>query len=391
MEKCLLIRYGEIYLKGKNRKFFENLLENNIQNAANPYNAVVSRIPGRFLLTGYKASDEKALISCMKKQAGIFSLSDAYCIDSNLNAITDLAVSLMQDEEGTFKVETNRADKTFPLNSMEISSHVGGKILEKNKNLKVDVISPEKKINIDIRENKKTYIFKDTIMGVGGMPVGCSGDGLLLLSGGIDSPVAGYMMAKRGAKLHAIHFHSFPYTSELARLKVEELAKKLAEYNAGDLEVYMCSMTHYQEEINKNCKSDYNITLLRRAMFKIAERLCKEKGFKMIITGESLGQVASQTIESMTVVGNIVKDTQIMRPLIAFDKNETIEISRKIDCYDISIRPYEDCCTIFVPKSPVIKPRLENVEAQEKLIAFDLLVDEAYSTIEKVVIKAKEK
>ena len=226
-------------------------------------------------------------------------------------------------------------------------------------------------------------------MGVGGMPVGSAGKGLLLLSGGIDSPVAGFMMAKRGTKLQALHFHSFPYTSELARLKVEELAVKIAEYNAGDLEIYMCPMTHYQEEINRNCKDIYNITLLRRAMFRIAERLCKEKGLQMIITGENLGQVASQTIESMTVVGNVVDDIQIMRPLIAFDKQEIIEVSKKIDTYDISIRPYEDCCTVFVPDNPVTKPRLSSVEEEEKKMDYEALIDEAYSKIEVVKISAK--
>ena len=226
-------------------------------------------------------------------------------------------------------------------------------------------------------------------MGVGGMPVGSAGQGLLLLSGGIDSPVAGYMMAKRGTKLKALHFHSFPYTSQLARLKVEELAAKIAEYNTGELEIYMCPMTKYQEEINKNCRDIYNITLLRRAMFRIAERLCKENNLKMIITGESLGQVASQTIESMTVVGNVVEDVQIMRPLIAFDKQDTIEIAKKIDTYETSIRPYEDCCTIFVPDNPVTKPKKENVELEENKLKWEELIEEAYNSIETVVIKAK--
>ncbi len=389
MDRCLLLRFGEIYLKGKNRNFFEKLLENNIKNAISAYNCEFSRIPGRYVVSGYNLASEPALIALLTKQAGLFSLSPAVCFDTDLDNLKDMATKLMEDEEGTFKVETNRADKTFSLNSMQISAMLGGEILKANKSLKVDVVHPEHILNVDVRENKKTYMFLKTYPCVGGMPVGSAGRGLLLLSGGIDSPVAGYMMAKRGAKIYALHFHSFPYTSELARRKVEELAEKIAAYNAGELEVFMCPMTHYQEEINKNCKSDYNITLLRRAMFTIAERLCKDKGFKMIITGESLGQVASQTIESMSVVGEVVKDTQIMRPLVGFDKQDTIELSRKIDCYDISIRPYEDCCTVFVPKNPIIKPRLENVKREEAKLDFNVLVDEAYSKIESVVIKAR--
>lgn len=389
MDKCLLIRYGEIHLKGKNRNFFENLLENNIKNAVLGYNCEFSRIPGRYVLTGYKAIDEAKIINRLKKVAGIFSFSNAVYFNSSLENIKEAALKLMKGKRGTFKVITNRADKTFSIHSMDLSRLIGGVVLDNFDGLEVDVINPEISLNIDIRENKKTYMFTDTYLGMNGMPVGSSGNGLLLLSGGIDSPVAGYMMAKRGTKLVALHFHSFPYTSELAREKVEELGEKLAGYNAGDIEIYMCPMTHYQEEINKNCKNDYNITLLRRAMFTIAERLCKDKNIKMIITGESLGQVASQTIESMTVVGSVVKDTQIMRPLIGFDKQETIDISRKIECYDISIRPYEDCCTVFVPKNPIIKPKLENVLREESKIDFAKLVDEAYSKIEKVVIKAK--
>lgn len=389
MEKLLLIRYGEIFLKGKNRSFFENMLKDNIKNALLDFNVEVYKIPGRMIISGYNHEDENKIISLLVKQAGIYSVSPAEMIETNKEEIVKKAIEMVEDEEGTFKVETNRADKTFDMNSMDFSRFVGGKILASNKNLKVDVHNPEIHVNIDIRENNRTMLFTKTIMGMGGMPVASAGKGLLLLSGGIDSPVAGYMMAKRGTKLFALHFHSFPYTSELARLKVEELASKIASYNAGDLEIYMCSMTHMQEAINKFANEAYNITLLRRAMFKIAERLCLEKGFQMIITGESLGQVASQTIESMSVVGSVVKNIQIMRPLVAFDKQDTIEIAKKIDTFDISIRPYEDCCTVFVPDNPVTRPKKENVEREEAKFDFEKIVDEAYSTIEKVVIRAK--
>lgn len=389
MEKLVLIRYGEIFLKGKNRAFFENMLKDNIKNAIKDFGAEVYKIPGRMVVSGYDESDEKKIINLILDQAGIYSVSPAIMIETDKEKIIQEAINLVSEEEGTFKVQTNRADKSFSPNSMDFSRLVGGRILQSNHNLKVDVNNPDILVSIDIRENGKTMIFTKTLMGIGGLPVLSAGKGLLLLSGGIDSPVAGYMMAKRGTKLFALHFHSFPYTSELARLKVEELASKIARYNAGDLEIYMCSMTHMQESINKFANPIYNITLLRRAMFKIAERLCKEKGFQMIITGESLGQVASQTIESMSVVGNVVKDVQIMRPLVAFDKQDTIDIARKINTYDISIKPYEDCCTVFVPDNPVTRPKLANVEREEAKFDVDKIVDEAYLTIEKVTIRAK--
>lgn len=389
MEKLILIRYGEIFLKGKNRCFFENMLKSNIKNAIADFGADVYKIPGRMVVSGYKEEDEKRIETLLLDQAGIYSISPAIMVETDNETIIKQAIEMTKGDEGTFKVTTNRADKSFSPNSMEFSRIVGGRILEKNHDLSVDVNNPEMLVSIDIRENHKTMIFTKTLMGIGGMPVSSAGKGLLLLSGGIDSPVAGYMMAKRGTKLYALHFHSFPYTSELARLKVEELASKIARYNAGDLEIYMCSMTRMQEAINKFANEAYNITLLRRAMFTIAERLCKEKGFQMIITGESLGQVASQTIESMSVVGSVVKDVQIMRPLVAFDKQDTIDIARKINTFDISIKPYEDCCTVFVPDNPVTRPKKANVEREEAKFDFAKIVDEAYQTIEKVIIRAR--
>ena len=230
-------------------------------------------------------------------------------------------------------------------------------------------------------------MFEKTYMGVGGMPVGTSGSGLVLLSGGIDSPVAVYMMAKRGVKLSAVHFHSYPYTSNFAREKVEELAKILTGFT-GDMTIYMVSMTELQEEINAKCDDSFTITLLRRGMFTIAERLCKKYGKKMIVTGESLGQVASQTIESMTVVSEVVKETPIIRPLVAFDKCETIEIAKKIGTYETSIRPFEDCCTVFLPESPVVRPVLHKVLKEQNKLDFNAILDRAMESIEVVEIKA---
>ena len=388
MEKVILIRFGEIFLKGKNRGYFEKVLLGNIRSALAKFNLNVSKIPGRYLVSDYDVDDEFDIVNVLSKIPGIFSFSVAQTLETSIDLIEKLAVECMKNEVGTFKVETNRADKRLELNSMQISAKIGGVILASNKNLKVDIKNPDHIICIDIRENGKTYIYSKVIFGVGGMPVGSSGSGLLLLSGGIDSPVAGYMMAKRGVKISAVHFHSFPYTSNSAREKVEELASILTGYT-GDLTIYMVSMTELQEQIHEKCDDAYMITLLRRGMFTIAERLAKKYDRKMIITGESLGQVASQTIQSMTVVSEVVKNTPIIRPLVAFDKYETIDIAKKIGTYETSIRPFEDCCTVFLPDNPVIKPELYKVKKEQSKIDFDEILNRAMETIEIVEIKSE--
>ncbi len=387
MEKVILIRFGEIFLKGKNRGYFEKSLLQNIKRALESINAEVVKVPGRFMIQGYHVDDESEVIDRLSKIAGIFSFSPAICFDTSEENIVSYAIDLMKNVKGTFKVSTNRADKKFPLNSMEISRKVGGKILACNSNLKVDINEPENILNIDLRENGKTFMFEKTYSGVGGMPVGTSGSGLVLLSGGIDSPVAVYMMAKRGVKISAVHFHSYPYTSNFAREKVEDLAKILTGFT-GDMTIYMVSMTELQEQINANCDVSYMITLLRRGMFTIAERLCKKYGRKMIITGENLGQVASQTIESMTVVSEVVKDTPIIRPLVAFDKCDIIDVAKKIGTFETSIKPFEDCCTVFLPDSPVIKPQLYKVLKEQEKIDFDSILERAIAGLEVVEVKA---
>ncbi len=388
MEKTILIRFSEIFLKGKNRGYFEKMLFQNIKQALSKYSADVCKIPGRFEVVGYAEEDEFDIVQRLKQIPGVFSFSQAFKIETDFEKIAEFSIELMKNMSGTFKVETNRADKhTLTLNSMQISAEIGGRILACNKNIKVDIKNPEHILHIDIRENKETYIYEKTEFGVGGMPVGTSGSGLLLLSGGIDSPVAGYMMAKRGVKLSAVHFHSYPYTSSMAREKVEKLAKILSRY-AGDITIYMVSMTELQEQINANCDDSFTITLLRRGMFTVAEKLCRQHKKKMIITGESLGQVASQTIESMTVVSEVVKSTPILRPLVAFDKYETIDIAKKIGTFETSIEPYEDCCTVFLPESPVIRPDLYEVKKQQEKLDFDAIIDRALQTIEVAIIKA---
>ncbi len=388
MEKAILIRFSEIFLKGKNRGYFERFLFQNIKTALVNFDAEVCKIPGRYEVKNFREEDETKIIERLKQIPGIFSFSPATKIETDFEKISEVSVSMMRELAGTFKVETNRADKhTLNLNSMQISAEIGGRILSTNSNLKVDIKNPKHILHIDIRENKETYLYAKTIFGVGGMPVGTSGSGLLLLSGGIDSPVAGYMMAKRGVKLSCVHFHSYPYTSNMARDKVEKLAKIISSYT-GDLTVYMISMTELQEQINAHCDDSYTITLLRRGMFTVAEKLCKKFGKKMIITGESLGQVASQTIESMIVVSEVVKNTPILRPLVAFDKYETIELAKKIGTFETSIEPFEDCCTVFLPDSPVVRPNVYDTRREQEKLDFDAIIDRAMETIEIVEIKA---
>lgn len=388
MDKVIIVRYSEIHLKGKNRSFFEDLLKNNIKSVVKKYNANVTKIPGRYMITGFEKYDLPLIIESLQKIAGIFSFSVATEVNSTYEDIKSEALYQMAEAKGTFKVEVNRGDKTFALNSMQLAREIGGEILAFNHNLKVDVVNPQTKLCIDLRENQKTYIFSEVIYGMGGMPVGSSGKGMLLLSGGIDSPVAGYMMAKRGTKLVAVHYHSYPYTSELARVKVEKLAQELTEYNGGDIIVYMVNMAKYQETIHASCNDSYMITLLRRGMFRIAERIAKNHDIQMLITGENLGQVASQTIQSMTVVEDVVNSTPILRPLVAFDKTDIISVAKKIGTYETSIEPYEDCCTVFLPDNPVTKPRLANVETEEAKFDWQTLLEEAYNSIEVVKFNA---
>ncbi len=387
MNKVILIRFGEIFLKGKNRGFFERVLFNNIIEALAKFNLKVERVSGRYIVRDFDISQEDEILERIGKIAGIFSYSSAECIETSMQSIEENSIRIMKGVRGTFKVETNRADKrSIELNSMQISAEIGGKILESNSNLKVDIKNPEHILFIDIRENNETFIYEKILYGVGGMPVGTSSSGLLLLSGGIDSPVAGFMMAKRGVKVSAVHFHSFPYTSNFAREKVEKLAKLLVPYT-GTMTIYMVSMTELQEEIHAKCDNAYMITLLRRGMFTVAERLARKHGKKMLITGESLGQVASQTIESMTVVSDVIEKVPVMRPLVAFDKCETINIAKKIGTFETSIEPFEDCCTVFLPDNPVVKPELYKVKKEQSKIDFDAIINRAMESVEVVQIE----
>ena len=383
MNKVIIVRVCEIFLKGKNRFYFVNLLEENIKKALDGIKYDLVKLQMRYLVENFDEDKYDLIMSKLLKVCGIHTMSVAYCVESDVDKIAEAAIAECEDMKGSFKVETNRADKTFPLHSVELSAEIGGRILERyGKDLYVDVkkLMPKNILKIDIRENGQSLIYKDVIKGVGGMPVGSSGKGFLMLSGGIDSPVAGYMMAKRGMKLAAVHFHSYPYTGEAAKEKVITLGKMISEYSAG-MTLYVVKFTEIQEEIHKKCSEEFMITMMRRFMMRITERLANYHGGQAIITGESLGQVASQTTESITSSNSVVT-MPVFRPLIAFDKLETIEIANKIGTYETSILPYEDCCTVFLPKFPAIKPRMDRVLKEESRLDVEELIKRAMQNVE---------
>lgn len=382
--KVIIIRYSEIHLKGNNRDFFESALVNNIKSVLKDYKYDFSRSNARYVVRNFDDTQLYGIIDAVKNVFGVHSLSVAEEVDTDYALISAAALGFAP-QSGTFKVNTNRADKRFPMSSMEISSNVGGDILQHNPDLKVDLFNPEHVVSIDLRENGKTFVYSETIKAVNGMPVGTGGKGIVMLSGGIDSPVAAYMMAKRGMSLRAVHFHSFPYTSMQARQKVLDLAKIIKKYTLR-MTVDVVSFTEIQTAIHEKCPEEYMITIMRRFMMRIAERIAKNHGAGAVITGESLGQVASQTLESITST-NSVATIPVFRPLIGFDKDEIIEISQKIGAFETSILPYEDCCTIFLPKRPVTKPRLLQVEKVESALDVDTLVENALANIDTVVIE----
>lgn len=383
MEKVIIIRYCEIHLKGKNRGYFEKVFMVNLEKSLAGIRHEIRRPSGRYVVENFDASQAEEIIGRLKKVFGVHTLSLGYKVRADLDAIYEV-VKMIAPRDGTFKVETNRADKNFPLNSMQMNAEIGGRLLADIPALKVDVKHPQKILSIDIRENGDALVFGDFVKGAGGMPTGTAGRGTLLLSGGIDSPVAGYMVAKRGMTIEGVHFQSYPYTNLQAREKVEELAEILSSYT-GELHLHIVSVTHIQEAIHKYCPAEMMVTLLRRFMMRIAERISERVGSQCIITGESLGQVASQTIEGMTSSNAVVEKLPVLRPLVGFDKTEIIEIARKIGTYDTSVLPYEDCCTVFLPKHPLIKPDLAKVEEAEKKLDIGALLEEALSSEEEVV------
>lgn len=385
----ILIRYGELALKGNNMKLFVNKLQQNIKHKLKEFsNIQVKRTQGRLfiLLNGH---DPEPIVNKCKNIFGIYSLSLAIKVGNDVEEIKEAAKFALQHKKGTktFKVAVRRANKSFPIGSQEMNQLLGAFLLQNTEGFKVDVHQPDVEIKIEIRNNA-TYITSSVVKGLGGLPVGTSGKSLLLLSGGIDSPVAGYLAIKRGVEIDAIHFHSPPFTSERAKQKVLDLAKKLTQYSQV-INIHIVPFTKVQQEIFRNMPERYAMTIMRRMMLRISEHVCKKESLLSMTTGESLGQVASQTMESMNVI-NEVTNYPVLRPLISMDKEEIIKISKKIDTYDISIRPYEDCCTIFVPKSPKTKPERSRVNKYESEFDFSSLLEEAIEGIEVITITDAE-
>ena len=379
MKRLIILRYSEIHLKGGNRGFFEKQLYDNTVKAIEDIKATVSKGGARYIVSDYDNKDEKKLISRLTKVFGFNWLSVALCVENDVETILE-TVKEFQLSNCTFRVSTRRADKNFPVHSNELSAMAGDIILKQNANAKVDLENFEKELKIDIRENGYTYLYLDDIKCVGGMPVGTAGKAICLLSGGIDSPVASYKIAKRGAIIFGVHFHSYPYTSERAKQKVVDLAKILSQY-CGKFKLIFVSFTKVQEEIHKNCNSKFMITIMRRIMMRIAESLAQKFKCKAIVTGESLGQVASQTMEGIMSSNAVVK-MPVYRPLIGDDKNDIIAVSKNIGTFETSILPYEDCCTVFLPRNPIIKPKLEDVEAEEAKLNIENLVKDCLNCIE---------
>ena len=385
MENVIVIRYGELYLKGKNRAFFERLLIKNIKYKLKKFDCELEVGRSRYLVKNYAPVQENEIIAALGTVFGIHSMSIAVCVPNDYETLEKHVISTAP-ASGTFRVSVNRGDKRYPINSITLSAKLGEAILRANPNLSVDLHNPRNTVWVDVRENGTAYIYCKIIDGLGGMPVGSAGRGLLLLSGGIDSPVAGYMMAKRGMSFDVLHFHSYPYTSEQAKNKVMKLASILKDY-CGKIRMYSISATKIQEAIHKCCSDSYMITILRRFMMRLAEKTAQKLECGCIINGESLGQVASQTLESITVTNDTVKTMPVFRPLIGMDKQEIINISEKMGTYETSILPYEDCCTVFLPESPVTRPTIAKTKEEEnKILNYNELLSEAFDNLELVKI-----
>ena len=383
MNEVLLCKYGEIVLKGANRAYFEDMLCKELRKRAKKCgNFEILRAQSTVYIEPQdEFCDMDAMLSEAQKVFGIVAIARAYVCEKSMESISQAAREFIAPEIRkfrTFKVEAKRSDKRFPLDSMDLSREIGGVLLEANPRVKVDVRNPEVVVKVEVRE-RAAYIYAGHHKGAGGMPVGTNGKGLLLLSGGIDSPVAGYMMAKRGVKLEAVHFESFPYTSERALQKVLDLAKIVSDYS-GEIYVHIISLTHIQEELVKHCNEEYFTLLLRRYMVALANKVAQRYNCGALITGESVGQVASQTMQAIGVT-DAVAEIPVFRPCIGMDKEEIVQISRKIGAFETSILPYEDCCTVFTPKHPKTKPELEKVIAEENKLPFAELVEEAYATM----------
>ena len=384
MREILLVRFGEVYLKGLNRPLFMRALVNRVRHAAAEYHGHVWMKDGRIYVSDM--TDTQACAQRVAQVFGIHSVSIAREMEKDdFEAVCRAAIEMMADKSGTFKVRASRSDKKYPYDSPQINEIVGGRVLEANPNLRVDVKNPDYTLVVEIHERATLHIGR--IEGAGGMPMGTAGKACLLLSGGIDSPVAGYMIARRGVRLIAVHFHSFPYTSERARDKVIELARILSGY-CGEIDLFIVPFTEMQMKIHQKCPEEMTTLIMRRQMMRIAERIAVREGAQALITGESLGQVASQTMEAIASTDDVAT-LSIFRPLIGFDKIDIINYAEKINTYETSSLPYEDCCTVFTPKHPLTRPKLEEVRDGEALLGEEMetMLKACVDNADKVVLE----
>ena len=393
MEDHILIRYGELALKKSNRKQFINRINNSIKRALSGYDKLNYDARGLRFYIILNGENSTPIIEKLKKIPGIYSFSVVSRCESNIESIATLATTLLNEEfkngMKTIKVDTNRGDKHFPMTSLEITKEVSRQLFRNIQGLKADVHNPELTLHLDVRY-EGTFIFTNIIMGMGGMPAGSIGKVMLMVSGGIDSVVAGYLTIKKGMSIEAVHFAAPPYTSDLAVQKVIDLLEKLAPYTEyQNINLHIVPFTEIQKSIYDYCREDYCITIMRRMMYRITTKLSEKHKCIAIVNGESIGQVASQTLESISTIGEVTS-MPVIRPLATFDKSEIIKIATNIDTYDISIRPYEDCCTVFVPKHPQIKPL--NTKAREEELKFDFepMIEKAVNETNTLVIKSSK-
>ncbi len=382
-----LIKLGEISLKGLNRGFFEKKLKNNIKLKIHPYRSVLTREKGRFYLYVDANCPEEHVVKTLKTTFGVVGFSRALVCDKDWTQMCDCAKQLIEKEPfadgtGTFKAECRRGDKSFFMNSYQIEAEMGGIVLDRYPNMKVDVHHPLKQLFIEVRD--KTYMYTSPISGPGGLPVGTAGKGLLLLSGGIDSPVAGYRMAKRGLKQDCLYFHAYPYTSEMALQKVKDLARLIAPYNQGT-NLIVVNFTECELWIKEHSKEEEHTLMMRACMMKVANAIAKARDYKVLVTGEALGQVASQTLESICFT-NSMSELPVLRPLVAMDKGEIIDTAREIGTYETSILPYDDCCVVFSPKHPLVRPEVASQTVSFQEMKIEDLLQKAIDTIEEFPI-----
>lgn len=389
MEKIILIKYGELTTKKANRNLFINILTQNIKNSLKNYKIKLTKNRVRMFIEVENDNELEEIIEKLTKIFGIHSIVICYKTNNNIENIKNNILEITKNIDfKTFKVVTKRSNKEFPIKSMDFNNIIGGLLLKNKPNVKVDVHNPDYTLKIEIRENN-TYIYSKEIEAAGGYPVGVAGKGILMLSGGIDSPVAGYMAMKRGIKLECLYFESPPHTSPQALNKVKKLVEILSEYQP-DIKLHIINFTNIQENIYKNINPNYMITIMRRMMYRIADKIREKNKALVIINGESVGQVASQTLNSMYVINNVTT-TPIIRPVACLDKIEIIEIAKKINTYETSILPYEDCCTIFLPKHPVINPKLSNCLEYENLLNYQQLIEEAITNVQTIKITKNNK